>query len=46
MEWHPACNIEMRPRDLQNGTYEMVYFLDDSTSGNFGLNHNLPGICQ
>ena len=31
MEWHPACNIEMQPRDLQEGAYEMLYFLDNST---------------
>ncbi|KAL8788694.1 MAG: hypothetical protein Q9195_007195, partial [Heterodermia aff. obscurata] len=44
MEWHPACNIEMQPRDLQEGTYEMVHFLDDSTRGHSPLNHNLPGV--
>ena len=44
MEWHPACNIEMQPYDLQEGTYEMVQFLNESTRRHSPVNHNLPGV--
>ena len=44
MEWHPANSIEMQPFDLEEGTYEMVQFLNDDTRAHSLLNHNLPGL--
>ena len=44
MEWHPACNLEMQPLDLEEGTYEMVHFMNDDTRAHSLLNHNLPGL--
>ena len=44
MEWHPACNLEMQPFDLEEGTYEMVHFMNDDTRAHSLLNHNLPGL--
>lgn len=44
MEWHAACNIEMQPFNMEEGTFEMVQFLDSSTRGHSPLNHNVPGL--
>ena len=44
MEWHPVCNIEMQPFNVEEATFEMVQFLDSSTRGHSLLNHNFPGL--
>lgn len=44
MEWHPTCNIEMQPSELEEGTYEMVQFLDSHTRAHSPLKHNFPGL--
>ncbi|KAL8947218.1 MAG: hypothetical protein Q9222_006475, partial [Ikaeria aurantiellina] len=42
IQFHPHCKLELQP--AVNGACELVLFADDTTIGDYALNHNVPGV--